>query len=208
VAAGSPAGTVTLLAGQEVVGTATPVNGVVSFPAARLGVGVLPLTVSYSGDATRAASQLQFTQTIVASPSAATVTFAATPSRTPQGLAVLLSASVQGNAPGGSVSFYNGATLLGTAPLAYGMASLTLAGLPAGLTQLRAQYSGDTKNAAAASATQPHMPALPVPMGTKIVAPRPVWSMFGRPGGGTELRSYSPVTQDMWKLSIPPRWIE
>jgi hypothetical protein len=44
-----------------------------------------------------------------------------------------------------------------------------------------------------------------LPAGTKIVTPRPVWSMFGRAGGGLELRSYSPVTQDMWKLSSPPK---
>jgi hypothetical protein len=43
-----------------------------------------------------------------------------------------------------------------------------------------------------------------LPQGTKIVSPRPVWSMFGRPGGGTEVRVYSPVTQDMWKVGTPP----
>lgn len=44
-----------------------------------------------------------------------------------------------------------------------------------------------------------------LPAGAKIVSPRPVWSMFGRPGGGTELRAYTSITQDMWKLSVPPR---
>ena len=35
-----------------------------------------------------------------------------------------------------------------------------------------------------------------LPKGSQIVTPRPVWSMFGRPGGGVETRVYGPVTPD------------
>ncbi|GAC1434945.1 MAG: hypothetical protein NVSMB6_31900 [Burkholderiaceae bacterium] len=43
-----------------------------------------------------------------------------------------------------------------------------------------------------------------LPEGAKIMNPRPVWSLFGRLGGGVETRVYSPVTNDMYKISPAP----
>jgi YD repeat-containing protein len=44
-----------------------------------------------------------------------------------------------------------------------------------------------------------------LPQGTTIMNPRPVWSLFGRPGGGVETRVYSPVTSNMYNVGpIPP----
>lgn len=40
-----------------------------------------------------------------------------------------------------------------------------------------------------------------LPHGSKIMNPRPVWSLFGRPGGGIETRVYGPVTSDMYEIS-------
>ncbi|CAM4309497.1 hypothetical protein PSBY109024_20295 [Pseudoalteromonas byunsanensis] len=38
-----------------------------------------------------------------------------------------------------------------------------------------------------------------LPQGTKIMNPRPVWSLFGKPGGGIETRSYNAITSDMYQ---------
>src|SRR5204862_584457 len=45
--------------------------------------------------------------------------------------------------PTGSVQFFDGTILLGTAPLSSGAASLTTAGLSPGSHQIEASYSGD-----------------------------------------------------------------
>uniref|UniRef100_A0A486XVK8 Uncharacterized protein n=1 Tax=Rheinheimera sp. BAL341 TaxID=1708203 RepID=A0A486XVK8_9GAMM len=37
-----------------------------------------------------------------------------------------------------------------------------------------------------------------LPKGTEIMKPRTVWSLFGKPGGGIEVRNYQPVTGDMY----------
>jgi hypothetical protein len=46
-------------------------------------------------------------------------------------------------APGGTVQFFDGETLLGTSPLSSGGASLTTAGLAAGVHTIEARYDGD-----------------------------------------------------------------
>jgi hypothetical protein len=60
----------------------------------------------------------------------------------------------QNNPAGGSVTFLSGTTVLGTAPLTGGVATLQVANLPRGTLQLTAKYSGDTNytpNAATAT---------------------------------------------------------
>ncbi|KHK58654.1 hypothetical protein PI87_02585 [Ralstonia sp. A12] len=65
----------------------------------------------------------------------------------------LLTATVTGSGqPGGTVDFYAGETLLGTGTLnASGVATLSVAALPAGAGTLRAVYSGDATNLGSAS---------------------------------------------------------
>ena len=55
---------------------------------------------------------------------------------------VSAAAPAAGN-PGGSVRFFDGATLIGTAPLAGGTAMLSTAGLDAGVRTIEARYDGD-----------------------------------------------------------------
>jgi hypothetical protein len=37
-----------------------------------------------------------------------------------------------------------------------------------------------------------------LPKGTGIMKPRTVWSLFGKPSGGIEVRNYQTVTSDMY----------
>ena len=68
-------------------------------------------------------------------------------------LPLTFTATVAGSAPTGNVSFYAGATLLGTSALngSY-QASLTTSSLAAGSNNITARYAGDTNNFTSTSA--------------------------------------------------------
>ena len=61
------------------------------------------------------------------------------------------------------VRFSSGGTVLGTAPLVGGVASLSTASIPAGSYTVRAMYGGDTNFAASSSAVEPSSPRAEVP---------------------------------------------
>jgi hypothetical protein len=81
------------------------------------------------------------------SATATTTALSASPSSTTYGGSTTLSASVASTigatVPTGSVTFSNGSTVLGTAPLNNGTASLATSALPGGSQTLTATYSGD-----------------------------------------------------------------
>ena len=43
-----------------------------------------------------------------------------------------------------------------------------------------------------------------LPEGTKVMSPRPVWSLFGQPGGGVETRAFVPISPTMYKVGPIP----
>lgn len=86
--------------------------------------------------------------------STATVTLASSATKAASGATVSLTATVvtKQHKPGGSVTFYNGSTALGTAvPLSSGTATLSVTTLPVGLSSLTAVYSGDSHDSSATS---------------------------------------------------------
>ena len=58
-----------------------------------------------------------------------------------------LAATINGNSPTGTISFYAGSTLLGTATLSGGTGSITTALPNAGAYTVTLVYSGDANNA-------------------------------------------------------------
>ncbi len=84
------------------------------------------------------------------------LTLSSSPNPSTFGAPVSLTATLNPAATG-SVTFYDGVTVLGTKPLASGSASFSTILLPAGNRQLRAYYGGDANYAAATSnaLTQP-----------------------------------------------------
>jgi hypothetical protein len=70
------------------------------------------------------------------------------------GQAVALAATVTPGATG-AVSFYDGVTLLGSAPVSNHQATLTTVMLPSGIRSLRAYYSGDATYAPSTSTSVP-----------------------------------------------------
>jgi len=87
----------------------------------------------------------------------ATTTTVTVPATAPaENAAFSLTAAVAPAAATGNVEFFDGATSLGTAALASGSATLSIAaGLPGGSHSLTAHYAGDTSYAASTSAAAP-----------------------------------------------------
>ena len=144
-------GNVTFTAGALMLGTAAVNATGVASVSVTPPVGVYSVIAAYTGTATTAnptgtgpsASAGAGLTVTKATPA---VTLAATPTLAGVGSAVKLTAEVTSAAgtPSGSVSFYNGASLLGTGNLTAGAASFTSSALAAGAYSVTAKYSGDT----------------------------------------------------------------
>ncbi len=90
---------------------------------------------------------------LIAASAPSSITLASTPSTSIFGRPVLLVATVTPSTATGSVTFYDGVNVLGTAKLTGGQATLTTILLPAGSRSLRAYYGGDNNDAPSTSAT-------------------------------------------------------
>jgi hypothetical protein len=150
----TPAGSVTFKDGNQTLGTSilNP-NGQAIYSTNTLAAGSHSITASYAGDADNQPSisgtltqviQAQTTTTLVPAPPTAIAT-----------TAVVLTAQVGSNAgtkPGGTVSFLDGGTVLGTATLNQsGTATLSVTTLAAGNHALDAVYAGDALDAGSTS---------------------------------------------------------
>ena len=150
---GSPTGTVTFADGATLLGIGTVTGGQASISTAGLAVGDHVVTASYSGDtAFGSSSSAALTQTVSAAPT--TTDLVATPNPALLGSAVSFTATVSGGigTPTGTVTFADGATLLGTGTLVNGQAGVTKSGLTLGSHPVTASYSGDAVFASSVSA--------------------------------------------------------
>ncbi|WP_440533997.1 Ig-like domain repeat protein [Variovorax sp. YR566] len=135
------------------VGPATVVDGVATFTSSTLPLGSHQVRVQYSGDANHlgySSSYWGFEAWLdirVDKPASYVdiLTFEAE-----DGAPVRLRAQPGGSGQprSGTITFYDGQTLLGTASLAGGVTELLVTGLSVGEHQIRAVYSGDGNNAA------------------------------------------------------------
>jgi sugar lactone lactonase YvrE len=150
----APTGTLTLRDGGTVIGTQTVTSaGVFAFTTSTLSIGTHSLTTAYSGDANNAAAVSPvLIVTIQQATSSTGLTSSTNPS--PLGGPVVLTATITSASPAisGSVSFYDGTTLLSTVPVANGTASFTTTSLAFGANNLTAVYSGDTNHGGSTSA--------------------------------------------------------
>jgi Bacterial Ig-like domain (group 3)/Putative Ig domain len=152
--AGMPTGQVQFFNGTTPLGSAPLTNARATFSASNLSGTV---TAVYSGDGNFLASTSGGAP--INASAAVTVIAAANPSPLVFGQAVALSATItvvtgNGVLPGGTVQFLNGSTLLGSAPVYGGFASLILLpGLGVGTQTITAQYRGDGFYPAASATT-------------------------------------------------------
>jgi len=153
----SPTGSVSFYNGTTLLGTgAVSAAGVATITTTALPAGTDTVRAVYPGDTNYAASTPTVAETVAPAASAGD-TLTATPTAPTLGSPVTLTFTVplvNGAAPTGSVSFYNGGTLLGSGTIsASGVATITTSALPAGTDTVRASYTGDSDYATATLTT-------------------------------------------------------
>jgi sugar lactone lactonase YvrE len=159
---GSSRGTVSFFDGATLLGTSN-VNssGVATFSAQGLADGAHSITAVYSGNSTSATSTsaavaITLTAPGPGSPVATTTTLSVPSSPLVSGQAVTLTATIAPTPTGsskGTVSFFDGTTLLGTSNVnASGVATFAAQALGDGSHSITAVYSGNSTSAASTSA--------------------------------------------------------
>lgn len=146
-------GTVTFTSGSTALGAATLSASGTATITPTLAAGTYQIVATYSGDANGAGSASSpLAYTVVQATTATTV--AASPNPALVLSAITFTATVTGNGatPSGSVNFLADGSIIGTASLSAGTATLTYSSLAAGTYSITAQYLGDTNDAVSTSA--------------------------------------------------------
>jgi len=144
-------GTITFLDGPTNIGTAPLIAGTANVSTFTLSIGSHSLTASYGGD-TNDTSSASAAVTVSVGLQPTTTTLAAAPNPAAAGQGVTLTATVTPGNPTGTVSFFDGANLLGTPAVSNGVATFHTSTLSTGSHSLTASYGGDTNNAPSTSA--------------------------------------------------------
>ena len=148
---GTPTGLVTFEDGGTELGTADlNSSGVATFTTSDLGIGDNAITSVYAGNNSFAASTSPvFDQTVTPAITTTSISSLANPSVV--GQSVTLVANVLAIAPssatptGGTVTFTDGTTIVGTAPMNAGVAVFTTSSLTLGQDSITATYGGDAE---------------------------------------------------------------
>ncbi len=147
-------GSIAFLDGSTTLGTATISNNAVQLAVSSLAGGTHSITAKYSGDANFAAStSAVLTETVNPAATSTAIASAANPAIVGQN--VTFTATVQspsGTTPSGTITFLDGTTALGTAPLASNSAQLTVSTLTVGAHSITAVYGGNSNLASSTSA--------------------------------------------------------
>jgi sugar lactone lactonase YvrE/plastocyanin len=139
-------GSVKFYDGTTLLGTPNVVAGVATLPYTFPTLGIQSITAVYSGDNSNPGATSQpYSQDVVSPTAVASFTSSVNPSTI--GQSTTLTLTIMGTNPGGTVKFYNGTTLLGSAPVSNGVAPLPVSFANAGSFQITAVYSGDNNNA-------------------------------------------------------------
>jgi len=149
----NPSGTVSFRDGSTVIGTAPITAGQATFSTSYQSTGVHSLLAVYSGDANNLTSTSStVTETVNAGVATSTVLASSiNPASARQ--TINLTATVTGSNPTGAVTFSDGTTIIGTAPLVAGQASIATAFEGVAAHSLTATYGGDGVNAPSRAAT-------------------------------------------------------
>jgi LmbE family N-acetylglucosaminyl deacetylase len=139
---GTPTGMVTFMDGTTVLGTGTLSGGQATYATSALGGGTHSVTTIYSGDSIFASSTSPgITQTVKSILSSTSLSSSADLSA--YGSAVTFTAIVTPSAATGTVTFMDGATVLGTGALSGGTVTYATSTLGGGTHSVTAIYSGD-----------------------------------------------------------------
>jgi hypothetical protein len=135
-------GTVQFFDGATLIGQAALSSGTASFGSRTLSVGSHNITAKYAGDTVAgASSSAVYTQIVTRNGTKTGLSSSVNPAKA--GTAVVLTASISSTTATGTVTFKDGSTVLGTAPVSGGAAQYTTTAMAAGVHSLTAVYSGD-----------------------------------------------------------------
>jgi hypothetical protein len=140
-----PSGAINFYDASTLMGSTTLSALTASLSVPSFSAGSHPITISYSGDSNfTSCSSSILTQQVNLIGTQTTVTSSANPSLAgqPLTLTATLAPAYPGN-PGGTVTFYDGATVLGTGTVAGNVVSFTTSSLSTGSHSITAVYSGD-----------------------------------------------------------------
>ncbi len=159
-------GPVTFYNGSDPIGTAPVVGGTATITVSNLPVGNNPITASTPGDANNNPATSPAT-TVTVTKSTPTVTLTSSKNPSAANESVIFTATVPTSATG-TITFTDGATVLGTAPVTNGTAAVTANSLTAGTHTIVATYVGDSNYNQATSAPLTQIvdkatPSLPPP---------------------------------------------
>jgi uncharacterized protein YjdB len=149
----SATGSISFKDGTTILGTGTLANGTVSLSTSALAIGAHNITAIYAGD-TNTSSATSSAQSVTITQSTSALTLAASANSLQLGQSLTLTASLSPTSATGSITFKDGATVLGTGPLANGTASLSTSALTIGAHSITAIYAGDTNTNSATSSAQ------------------------------------------------------
>ena len=143
--AGTPTGLVTFKDGNTSIGTATLVGGATAmFTSSSLTVATHTISAVYGGDTNFSGSSGSVLQTVNTATTTTTVTSSSNPSLFGQSVTFTATVAASGFDSGGTVTFSDGSTALGTAGLSSGQATLSSVFNTVATHTITASYGGDT----------------------------------------------------------------
>jgi Bacterial Ig-like domain (group 3) len=150
---GGATGSVVFSSGSQTLGTASLSGNTASLTTSFSAAGTYSITAKYSGDGNNTGSTSSTLSQVIIASTTTTLVSSLNPSFVGQALTFSATVSSTAGAPpnGETITFKNGSSVLGTAPLSGGIASLTTSSLPAGIYPITASYAGDANFSASIS---------------------------------------------------------
>jgi YVTN family beta-propeller protein len=142
---GAPSGLVTFSDGSTVLGTTALTNGQATLTISGLAAGQHSITAVYNGDTSFSTStSAAVLQRVNQAASTTTLSSSANPATFGQSVTFTAVVTSDGGLPGGTITFKDGATTLGTANLGNGVATFNISALTTGGHSITAIYGGDS----------------------------------------------------------------